>query len=72
MASKTCLWHECSKTFEPHDARQKFCGPACQTARKTWTMRRGPQLVNILLRGNAAELVAAKVKLETEIKENTP
>lgn len=72
MPSKNCLWHECGALFVPEDHRQGFCTPACRKARGSWKAKRGGPLVDMLLRGDATGLIAAKTKLQAEIKENTP
>ena len=72
MASKTCLWHECGALFVPSDHRQEFCTPSCRKKRGAWKAKRGGPLVDMLLRGEVEGLMAAKTKLQSEIKENTP
>lgn len=66
---KICAWHECRRPFEPEDPRQTYCSPACQKARGAWKARRGAPLVDMLLAGDGRGLIAAKRRLEEEIKD---
>ena len=62
-----CAWHECGRAFEPTNHRQQFCCPSCRIARGVWKSRRGAPLVDLLLAGDAAGLVAEKKKIQKEI-----
>ena len=72
MYGKKCAWHKCEKSFEPEHALTRFCSKSCQKKRAAWKCVRGGTLVDLLLKGDAKGLMAAKQKLEKEIEDNTP
>lgn len=71
MKPKICKWHLCSIKFQPTAPRQEFCTRTCRRKRAAWKAVRGGPLVDMVIAGDVAGIMAVKARLILEVNNGT-